>query len=118
MVDRGEWEALRRENEDLRRQVALSEKRCGALSEMQRLADDALAATHPLPFCSPPAGTTAPERPSPPRQEATDGVLSPASSVEEGEERRRERCATGEGGDEDGETASGWGGGWGGGQAA
>ncbi|CAN0028155.1 unnamed protein product [Ectocarpus sp. 8 AP-2014] len=27
MVDRGEWEALRRENEDLRRQVALSEKR-------------------------------------------------------------------------------------------
>lgn len=27
VVDRGEWEALRRENEDLRRQVALSEKR-------------------------------------------------------------------------------------------
>lgn len=27
MVDRGEWEALRRENKDLRRQVALSEKR-------------------------------------------------------------------------------------------
>ncbi|CAB1102503.1 unnamed protein product [Ectocarpus sp. CCAP 1310/34] len=118
VVDRGEWEALRRENDDLRRQVALSEKRCGALSEMQRLADDALAATHPLPFSSPPAGTMAPERPSPPRQEATDGVLSLASSVEEGEERRRERCATGEGGDEDGETASGGGGGGGGGQAA
>ncbi|CAM9709916.1 unnamed protein product, partial [Ectocarpus sp. 13 AM-2016] len=103
-----EWEALRRENEDLRRQVALSEKRCGALSEMQRLADDALAAAHPLPFSSPPANTTAPERPPPPRQEKTDGVLSPAgvpfpaSSVEEGEEGRREQCATGEGGDEDG----------------
>ncbi|CAN0183705.1 unnamed protein product [Ectocarpus sp. 12 AP-2014] len=118
VVDRGEWEALRRENEDLRRRVALSEKRCGALSEMQRLADDALAAAHPLPFSSPPADTTAPERPPPPRHEAADGVLSPPSSVEEGEERRRKRCATGEGGDEDGETASGGGGDGGGGQAA
>ena len=28
MVDRGEWEALRRENDNLRQQFALAEKRC------------------------------------------------------------------------------------------
>ncbi|CAM9321865.1 unnamed protein product [Scytosiphon promiscuus] len=50
VVSRGEWETLKRENDNLRRQATLTERRCAALTEMQRLADNALSSAHPLPF--------------------------------------------------------------------
>eukprot|EP00903_Cladosiphon_okamuranus_P007182 g6974.t1 len=101
VTDRGEWEALRRENDDLRRQAALSDKRCAALVEMQRLADEALSSAHP-----PLLSSAKPLQ----RREGSTGAFSlsssSSSSAEEGsEDHSRDR--SGEQGREDGEGVEG-----------
>ncbi|CAM9099505.1 unnamed protein product [Hapterophycus canaliculatus] len=92
VVSKGEWEALKRENDDLKRQATLTEKRCAALTEMQRLTDKALSSAHPPPLSfSSGARAAAAERKHARHQEDSGDVLSlslsssSSSSLPEGE---------------------------------